>query len=1439
MADFKAALEALAEGKLEIEVLNKQLDRLLKEEPKYANRMLTQLDDIYGKKRINDSAYASLKRQINQYRRAHAEATESTSESSGSDSTLFAREDNFAPEEQAPSAGEESTQIIADADRAKAIGTVTRTQTSMVDFDLSMPDTNTATPSMTSATGPAGTEWQQPQPSGYQPGRELGPGDIIKERFKLIEVLGVGGMGKVFKGIDLLKEEARDKNPYVAIKLLNEDFKSHPEAFISLQRESSRQQKLAHPNIATVYDFDRIGGPGTPVFITMELMIGQDLSTYIKKTARKQGGLPFPEAFNIVKQLAAALEYAHERRLVHSDFKPGNAFLCDDGTVKTLDFGIARAVKNPVTGEAEKTLFDPGKLGALTPAYASYEMLNGEEPDTKDDTYALGCVAYELLTGKHPFNKLPATTAKENGLVPPTVKGINKKSNRALRRSVAFLRKDRSPSVTHFIEEFEGKATWYKNPIAIAAGILLVIGLIAINPALNYLHNREIQEVISQINSGDPQVIREQLAATRTMEKTDQATITTDAQEAIQNYFTVEINALINIAGDDYNFPQAQTILTQVEEFYRGSLYLQQQRDTIEFNKRQKITDLYTDYIAALGDSNSIDNTRNILNIIRNQIDPAHSLLTDPRPANAYYGLANNAFIEGNFDQALGLITRALETAPGEARLVDLQSKIQQAVRIAELNRTLTEAEPQMVALDDFKPYQSEIIELSTLSTNQDLPVLSNITAKLRTASTNELNRILTQGNRSEAETLVEEYENLLSTMLLGRELAQIKLAHLTGAERSQAISSIVDADVADIESKLTTPNVDDTRWETDLLASVRELDSFREEDQSIATELQQYRERVAALYIARADAILEENRFDAATAMANRALRFAPELASLTQLTGRIQAGEEAFNKDRRVAGLKDDLKIVAEGDRATNAEEKYNELLGELENNDPWLVQEGRPMLVAMYTRLSQSRKNAGNNEEAYSFAVAGLEHDASNSILISLRDDTRVDVYIAELNQLFQTATSLDVQDVSEKVRAIETGSPGKYADFLRQAESSLANTINRLNQSDPTGAGDLAVASSSIFPSSSTLSDLARGVSATFEALETDLKPGFDSLAAGNLSAASSVIQQFASRHSGQPRYITLQQQLEARMREANNLYTPIPASFTDAKQISDRNQRRSALTSIRNDLSKVRNIWQDSQDFNKTLDEINLALAGTQAMQREAEVALNTATAAASTESWSPMASDRPCSTSLAGFGSRSRAVCYDFVGQGARGPQLVVIPAGGESANPFAIGRYEVRINDWAKYCHFSGKCNPETDKDKQDLPLAGISTQEIEDYLKWLSERTGKTYRLPTKAEWAYAATANGNQPKKDVNCRVEVQGKLLKGTGTTKVTDGQPNGWGMINYIGNVREIVKDGGAMKAAGGGFSDAHSECDISLEQTFSGQADEATGFRVLVEDITG
>ncbi len=271
---------------------------------------------------------------------------------------------------------------------------------------------------------------------------------ILKNRFVLEEVLGTGGMGIVYKAKDLLMEEAQDRDPYVAIKVLNEEFKTHPEAFISLQRESRKSQRIAHPNIVNVYDFDR---DDETVFMTMEYLDGDPLDELISRY--QSTGLPTDEAWEIIAAMTSALAHAHAERIIHSDFKPGNVFVTKKGLTKVFDFGIARAVarvEHIDDTPTDMTLFDAGNLGALTPAYASLEMLEGEEPDVRDDIYALGCVAYEMLTGEHPYHKVPADEAERQRLKPKRITNIKGSQWRAIEKAIAFRRENRLASVKEF-----------------------------------------------------------------------------------------------------------------------------------------------------------------------------------------------------------------------------------------------------------------------------------------------------------------------------------------------------------------------------------------------------------------------------------------------------------------------------------------------------------------------------------------------------------------------------------------------------------------------------------------------------------------------------------------------------------------------------------------------------------------------------------------------------------------------------------------------------------------------------------------------------------------------------------------------------------------------------------------------------------------------------
>ncbi|MCS0614428.1 serine/threonine-protein kinase [Massilia kyonggiensis] len=311
-------------------------------------------------------------------------------------------------------------------------------------------------------------------PPGATVERMKGVGDTLNGRFVLEECVGFGGMGTVYKALDLRKLEASDRHPYIAIKVLNVQFQGHPKSLIALQREARKAQTLAHPNIVAVYDFDR---DGSMVYITMEYLQGKSLSQMLR--APDFHVLPFDEAMKIVSGMGRALAYAHERGFVHCDFKPANVILTETGGVKVIDFGIARVFQK-AEEDADVTVFDPGSLGALTPAYASPEMLENREPDPRDDIYALGCITYELLTGRHPFNRLSALQARDAGLRPQRPPGLGHRQWRALRNALALRRELRTPTVNGFLKEIGARDMRRRQPLLIGAGTVLAAAAAAL-----------------------------------------------------------------------------------------------------------------------------------------------------------------------------------------------------------------------------------------------------------------------------------------------------------------------------------------------------------------------------------------------------------------------------------------------------------------------------------------------------------------------------------------------------------------------------------------------------------------------------------------------------------------------------------------------------------------------------------------------------------------------------------------------------------------------------------------------------------------------------------------------------------------------------------------------------------------------------------------------
>ncbi|MDH5737924.1 MAG: serine/threonine protein kinase, partial [Gammaproteobacteria bacterium] len=297
-------------------------------------------------------------------------------------------------------------------------------------------------------------------------------GRLLKNRFVLEERIGSGGMGDVYKALDLRAQEARERNPYIAIKILNENFARHRDAFISLQREYSKTRGIPHENIMAVYDFDR---EGDTVFMSMELLDGEPLDDFLKK---HKDGLDEEDARQIIKDYCQGLIRAHGAGIVHSDFKPGNIYYTTGKTAKVFDFGIARAVSTPgeLSSEGDHTVFDAGTLGALTPTYASYEMLTGQSPSKSDDVFAAALVAYEIFTGRHPYNRIPADKAYQQGLEPDPIPFLKKRHWRALKKALGLRAQERTESLEEFYEGLFSEDPPVLRYSFAALGLVLLIG---------------------------------------------------------------------------------------------------------------------------------------------------------------------------------------------------------------------------------------------------------------------------------------------------------------------------------------------------------------------------------------------------------------------------------------------------------------------------------------------------------------------------------------------------------------------------------------------------------------------------------------------------------------------------------------------------------------------------------------------------------------------------------------------------------------------------------------------------------------------------------------------------------------------------------------------------------------------------------------------------
>ncbi|WP_462384277.1 serine/threonine-protein kinase [Pseudomonas sp. Marseille-QA0892] len=273
---------------------------------------------------------------------------------------------------------------------------------------------------------------------------------LLNGRYRIERLLGIGGMGAVYRARDLLRQQFGDPSPLVAIKTLTDEFASYPDAYTLLHCEFVLTLRLNHPNVVRLHGFE-VDNAAQRAYVVLELLQGQTLDQAL---AHQPDGIPWVTARDLVIDLLAAIAYAHGRGVLHGDIKPSNIMLTPDG-LRLFDFGLGQAQAGVLDGLPR---ISRDRFTAWTPRYAALELIEGRGLSEATDTYAVACVIYELCTGTHPYRRLNAKQAKGLDLAaqlsPP--KDMPDHCWQALRTALAFDENDRLISVQELARHFSG-----------------------------------------------------------------------------------------------------------------------------------------------------------------------------------------------------------------------------------------------------------------------------------------------------------------------------------------------------------------------------------------------------------------------------------------------------------------------------------------------------------------------------------------------------------------------------------------------------------------------------------------------------------------------------------------------------------------------------------------------------------------------------------------------------------------------------------------------------------------------------------------------------------------------------------------------------------------------------------------------------------------------
>ena len=1270
-------------------------------------------------------------------------------------------------------------------------------------------------------------------------------GTVISGRYHIVQKLGEGGMGLVFKARDELMAMAEDRNPYVAVKVLTKAFRQRRDAFIALQRETSKAQRLAHPNICTVFHFDKAG---ETIFMTMELLPGTDMREYINKHIKKPGkGYAMERAWPLIKGIADALSYAHKNNLIHSDLKPGNVFVVTNEktgqeTVKVIDFGIAQAIKprDANTEAGEVTKFDPKKLGALTPSYATVEMFDGRSPVESDDIYALGCIAYELLACKRPYDRLTAKKAQLQGVKRPTVSlknlGLTSRQERGLIKSVRLYRQDRTKSIEEFISEVAPRKSYVWQIAAGVVGFLALVGVLAYPNVEAYFQAQANAELESRLESPEAAVfvnaLDDLLAYDLDGKIEERLKVANRNRDLIQDRISDLCVDLFKPEEKRYDLPAATALMVKGFRLFPDSSTLKSLQATMRFELNQENSELGNLLADALKTRTLLATEDSIgaIGILERAqtLSPDNTLLRDPILRFVFRDEAQTSIDKREFEKA-DTIIKSSRSYIADAKTMPLymgdELTLERTKQLrADLRKQIEALVAKSLGADLRAQRQAEMGTQISLLRSLD----PGNTTLARVVGRNDglFSGMLAQASPAQSQSVFDEFGGLVSMGALyhGR-LKALASGPLALTPEESAHRQTTQTQLAVAAASLS-----------EVMLDPEKLSAFGQQSRqlvSLGFSVEGLREAMGA-YVkslaASLDKSVQDNRYRLARLQLwqTRALVPPESRGVLAGYEERIDRELLAFNDSERRAraqaridSIRQNLDRQLEARNIAQARKVEKELRNVMDPQDPYLAEELPRKYAEALNELSINSIEQGNIRQARNYF-----RDLSKLIKKTDKRYIRLDNLLKgetikeRLLSQVKRANVLYEQDIRKKVGQLTRLNAWAIDEFQEKLVSAVIKRAEQLVLRSEDRALLMIETARGLFPDSPQLQGYRLGDTSDDDSIED-----------AGLSEETTKALQDAGGSGGDPKL----NQLVASMQE-NMQKRQLTATFRILEQARKQfpgDDRISALDkAYRKERTKAEDAYKKHNsavlrgDFNNATKFIRAAIGYWRDNDEYKKASKNVSRIQQQVK-----AGARVCSDNLSGKGKNPRAFCHDIF-DGKRGPRLVIIPGNEGLLSSFVMTRHEITIGEFNLYCKSSRKCKPVRGKSK--LPVTNVPAKQMKGYAAWLSSKSLYTYRLPTLQEWMYATTANNKEENDDYNCTLRISGQQVKGHEVQEAAKGKPNRWGLINYVGNVDEVVVDGNKFVLKGGNHKDPMFSCKTATtKQDYNGSAQALVGFRLV------